>query len=72
MRQMQEVFCDVSVLDRIDSSAYYDYGNALIDFAELISKQNFSPIYNISGSYEQMKLRIFTISHYKKASLFNS
>ena len=71
MRQMQEVFCDVSVLDRIDSSAYYDYGNALIDFAELISKQNFSPIYNISGSYEQMKLRIFTISHYKKASLFN-
>lgn len=71
MRQMQEIFCDVSVLDRIDSSTYFDYGNALIDFAELISKHHFSPLYNISGSYEQIKMRIFTISHYKKASLLN-
>lgn len=66
MRQMQEIFCDVSVLDRIDSSLYYEYGSALIDFAELISKQHFSPLYSISGSYDQIRMRIFTIVNYKK------
>lgn len=71
IRQMQEVFCDVSVLDRLDSCTYYDYGNALVDFAELISKQDFSPIYNIGGSYEQIRMRILTISYYQKATLPN-
>lgn len=71
IRQMQEVSCDVSVLDKIDPSFYFDYGNALIDFAELISKQNFSPLYSIGGSYEQIRTRILTISNYQRTSLAN-
>lgn len=68
IRQLQEISCDISVLDKLDPSTYFDYGNALIDFAELLSKNKFAPLYNIGGSYEQIRRRIFTISQYRRAT----
>lgn len=69
IRQVQELSCDSSVLNRINSNDYYNYGNALINFAELISKQEFPALYNIGGSYESIKRRIVAIANYKKHSL---
>ncbi|WP_349945590.1 BlaR1 family beta-lactam sensor/signal transducer [Lacrimispora sp. BS-2] len=71
LRQVQEVSCDTSVLSKIESHAYSDYGNALINFAELVSKQTFSAIYNIGGSYQQIRRRSLAIVHYKKYTSFH-
>ena len=71
LRQVQEISCDTSVLSKIDSHAYSDYGNALINFAELISKQTFSAIYSIGGSYQQIRRRSLAIVHYKKSTSFH-
>lgn len=71
IRQLQELTCDNSVLRRINSSNYHDYGNALINFAELISKQNFPALYNIGGSYASIKRRIVAITNYRNYNLIH-
>lgn len=68
MRTDREIACDTSVLKLLGTDEYQDYGNALINFAEKISRSPFPFAAGISGSMAQMQKRIVNIANYRKAS----
>ena len=70
MRNDREIACDVSVLELLDESAYEDYGNTLITFAEKVSLNTFPYATGLSGTMKQMQRRILNISSYKKPSVW--
>ena len=73
MRCEREIACDSSVLQMLQETEYENYGNTLINFAEKISRENFSfspfPfVTGIGGNMKQIQKRILNISKYKKES----
>lgn len=70
MRNDSEVACDTSVLEILDEASYFDYGNALLDFAQKVSHSPFPFASNMSGSMGQIKQRILNISSYQTPTLF--
>ena len=71
IRCEREIACDSSVLQMLQETEYENYGNTLINFAEKISRENFSfsPfVTGIGGNLKQIKKRILNISNYKKES----
>ncbi len=64
----REIACDCAVLQMLQESEYENYGNALINFAEKISKENisFPFITGIGGNRKQIRKRILNISNFKK------
>lgn len=73
MRCEREIACDSSVLQVLQETEYENYGNTLINFAEKISRENFSfspfPfVTGIGGNMKQIQKRILNISKYKKES----
>lgn len=68
MRADAEIACDAGVLEVLDAGSYEAYGNALLDFAESVSRAPAPFCAGISGSMEQMRERILHIAHYRKPS----
>lgn len=66
MRNDREVACDTSVLNMLDTDAYEDYGNTLINFAEKISFSPFPFVSSLGGNIKQIKRRIINIASYEK------
>lgn len=66
MRNDRELACDISVLKMLEESAYEDYGNTLINFAEKVSLSPFPFTAGLGGNRNQLKQRIINIASYKK------
>lgn len=66
MRTDREIACDLAVLTSLDEHCYADYGNAIINFADLASHSKEVPWVNqFNGPKEQIKKRIEKIASYK-------
>ncbi|MEI3606154.1 BlaR1 family beta-lactam sensor/signal transducer [Pseudogracilibacillus sp. SE30717A] len=65
MRLDREIACDTAVLNSLEEDCHADYGNAIINFAALIShSKNFALANQFNGSKEQMKKRIEKIASF--------
>ena len=65
-----ELACDASVLNLLPPSDYPAYGNALLDFAERLSRSAFPFAPGIGGNVRQIKLRILHIAGFRRETLF--
>jgi bla regulator protein BlaR1 len=69
MRTDREVACDTAVLKSLDEHCYADYGNALINFADLLShSKELNWVNQFNGPKEQMKKRIKKIASFTMES----
>ena len=69
MRTDREIACDMAVLTSLDERCYADYGNAMINFAELVShSKDFTWVNQFNGPKEQMKKRIEKIATFTMES----
>ncbi|WP_449623111.1 BlaR1 family beta-lactam sensor/signal transducer, partial [Robertmurraya sp. Marseille-Q9965] len=65
MRLDREIACDTAVLKLLDTDAYSDYGNTIINFIDRsIRKRTFSLATQLNGSKEQIKKRIERIADF--------
>lgn len=62
MRSDREIACDTSVLEMLEEKDYSDYGNTLINFAEMLSISTFPFAAGLSGNIKQIKKRIINIA----------
>jgi bla regulator protein blaR1 len=66
MRLDREIACDTAVLKSLDADCYRDYGNTIINFAELSSRPKiFTWTNQFNGPKEQLKKRIEKIASFK-------
>ena len=69
MRTDRELACDMAVLKSLGEHCYADYGNAIINFADLASNsKEFTWVNQFNGPKEQMKKRIEKISSFTMES----
>lgn len=71
IRCEREIACDSSVLQMLQETEYEDYGNTLINFAEKISRKDFSLspfpfVTGIGGNRKQIQKRILHIANFRK------
>lgn len=65
MRLDREIACDTAVLKSFGAHCYRDYGNTIINFAELSShRKNFTWTNQFNGPKEQLKKRIEKIASF--------
>ncbi len=67
MKDDREVACDTAVLQLLDKDFHTDYGNAMINFADLnLRAKRFDLTTPFNGSKKQMKKRMESIAFYTK------
>lgn len=69
MRDDREIVCDTAVLRLLDESAYPDYGNTLLHFAETVSHAPSPFAAELGGSKKQITRRILNIVSYEKPTV---
>ena len=65
MHTDREVACDMAVLNKLDTSRYFEYGNTIIHFADkYLRSSSLSAVSEIGGSKNQIKKRLTKIASF--------